>query len=95
MRIILIKDQELVAHTVTLVMVVEQISSGTSPKTEQSWKAAKTIEEARAHGRTADYCQGDNSDNKYRAQMNQNRKGYMSEPLVPQGQCHENHATLK
>ena len=64
-------------------------------QTEQSWKAAKTYEEARAHGITADDCQGDNSDNKYRSQMNQNRKGYMSEPLVPQGQCHENHAILK
>ena len=64
-------------------------------QTEQSWKAAKTYEEARAHVITADDCQGDNSDNKYRTQMNQNRKGYMSETLVPQGQCHENHATLK
>jgi len=64
-------------------------------QTEQSWKAAKTYEEARAHGITADDCQGDNSDNKYRAQMNQNRKGYMSESLVPQGKCHEIHATLK
>jgi len=62
---------------------------------ENSWKAAKTYEEARAHGITADDCQGDNSDGVYRAQMNQNRKGYMAEPLVPQGQCHEIHATLK
>ena len=64
-------------------------------QTEQSWKAAKTYEEAMAHGITADDCQGDNSDGIYRAQMNQNRKGYMSEPLVPQGQCHKVHATLK
>ena len=62
---------------------------------ENSWKAAKTYEEARAHGITADDCQGDNSDGVYRAQMNQNRKGYMAEPLVPQGQCHKIHATLK
>ena len=62
---------------------------------ENSWKAAKTFEEARAHGITADDCQGDNSDGIYRAQMNQNRKGYMAEPLVPQGQCHKIHATLK
>jgi hypothetical protein len=62
---------------------------------ENSWKAAKSYEEARAHGITADDCQGDNSDGIYRAQMNQNRKGYMSEPLVPQGQCHEIHETLK
>ena len=64
-------------------------------QTEQSWKAAKTYEEARAHGITADDCQGDNSDGKYRAQMNQNRDGYMSEPLVPNAQCHEIHKTLK
>ena len=58
-------------------------------------KAAKTYEEAMAHGITAMDCQGDNSDGVYRAQMKQNRKGYMSEPLVPQAQCHTNHATLK
>lgn len=62
---------------------------------ENSWKAAKTYEEAMAHGITAMDCQGDNSDGKYRAQMNQNREGYMSEPLVSQAQCHENHPTLK
>jgi hypothetical protein len=62
---------------------------------ENSWKAAKTYEEAMAHGITAMDCQGDNSDGVYRAQMKQNRKGYMSEPLVPQAQCHTNHATLK
>ena len=62
---------------------------------ENSWKAAKTYEEAMAHGITAVDCQGDNSDGVYRAQMNQNRKGYMSEPLVSQAQCHENHKTLK
>jgi hypothetical protein len=62
---------------------------------ENSWKAAKTYEEAMAHGITAMDCQGDNSDGVYRAQMNQNRKGYMSEPLVSQAQCHTNHATLK
>ena len=62
---------------------------------ENSWKAAKTYEEAMAHGITAMDCQGDNSDGVYRTQMNQNRKGYMSEPLVSQAQCHTNHATLK
>ncbi|HIL27282.1 MAG TPA: hypothetical protein EYG21_07865 [Nitrospinaceae bacterium] len=62
---------------------------------ENSWKAAKTFEEAGVHGMTEDDCQGDNSDGVYRAQMNQNRKGYMSEPLVSQAQCHTNHATLK
>ena len=64
-------------------------------QTEQSWKAAKTIEEAQVYGLVAGDCQGDNSDGNYRAQMNQNRKGYMAEPLVPQGQCHKIHPTLK
>jgi hypothetical protein len=62
---------------------------------ENSWKAATNFEEARVHGMTADDCQGDNSDGTYRAQMNQNRDGYMAEPLVPQAQCHKNHATIK
>ena len=64
-------------------------------QTEQSWKAAKTIEEAQVYGLVAGDCQGDNSDGKYRAQMNQNRKGYMSEPLVSNAQCQENHSTLQ
>ena len=64
-------------------------------QTEQSWKAAKTLEEAQVRGLVAGDCQGDNSDGKYRAAMNQNRKGYMSEPLVSNAQCQENHATLK
>ena len=62
---------------------------------KQSWKAAKTIEEAQVRGLVPGDCQGDNSDGKYRAQMNQNRKGFMSEPLVSNAQCQENHATLK
>jgi hypothetical protein len=62
---------------------------------DNSWKAAKTVEEAEVFGLVPGDCQGDNSDGNYRAQMNQNRKGYMSEPLVPQGQCHKVHATLK
>ena len=62
---------------------------------ENSWKTAKTYEEARAHGITASDCQGDNSDGTYRSQMNQDRKGFMSEPLVPQDLCHEIHETLK
>ena len=61
---------------------------------ENSWKAATNFKEAMVHGMTADDCQGDNSDGIYRAQMNQNRDGYMAEPLVSQDQCHKNHATL-
>ena len=62
---------------------------------ENSWKAASNFEEAMVHGMVANDCLGDNSDGIYRAQMNQNRDGYNAEPLVPQSQCHENHATLK
>ena len=62
---------------------------------ENSWKAATNFEEAMVHGMVANDCLGDNSDGIYRAQMNQNRKSYMSEQLVPQAQCHENHATIK
>ena len=62
---------------------------------ENSWKAAKTVEEAQVFGLVPGDCQGDNSDGKYRAAMNQNRKGYMSEPLVSNAQCQENHATLQ
>ena len=64
-------------------------------QTEQSWKAAKTVEEAQVFGLVAGDCQGDNSDGNYRAQMNQNRKGYMSEPLASNAQCQEYHPTLK
>ena len=64
-------------------------------QTDQSWKAAKTVEEAEVFGLVAGDCQGDNSDGNYRAQMNQNRKGYMSEPLASNAQCQEYHPTLK
>ncbi|HIF02955.1 MAG TPA: hypothetical protein EYQ84_06515 [Nitrospinaceae bacterium] len=62
---------------------------------ENSWKAAKTVEEAQVFGLVPGDCQGDNSDGNYRKQMNQNRKGYMSEPLVSNAQCEVDHATLK
>ena len=62
---------------------------------DNSWKAAKTVEEAEVFGLVPGDCQGDNSDGKYRSQMNQNRKGYMSEPLVSNAQCQTDHATLK
>ena len=64
-------------------------------QTEQSWKAARTIEEAQVFGLVAGDCQGDNSDGNYRAQMNQNRKGFLSEPLVSNAQCQEIHKTLQ
>ena len=66
-----------------------------SSQTEQSWKAAKTIEEAQVRGLVPGDCQGDNSDGAYRSQMNQNRNGYMKERLVSNAQCGEYHPTLK
>ena len=66
-----------------------------SSQTDQSWKAAKTVEEAQVRGLVAGDCQGDNSDAAYRKQMNQNRKGYMKENLVPNSMCGDYHPTLK
>ena len=66
-----------------------------SSQTEQSWKAARTIEEAQVRGLVAGDCNGDNSDGVYRKQMNQNRKGFMKEILVSVAQCGEYHPTLK
>jgi opacity protein-like surface antigen len=66
-----------------------------SSQTEQSWKAAKTIEEAQVFGLVPGDCQGDNSDDNYRKAMNQNRNGYMTERLVSNADCEKDHATLK
>ena len=64
-------------------------------QTDQSWKKAKTVEEAQVHGLVPGDCQGENSDGAYRAQMNQDRKGFMTEKLVTQAQCSGYHATNK
>ena len=71
-----------------------------SSQSEQSWKAAKTVEEAQVHGLVPGDCQGENSDGKYRAQMNDNRidpfgNKYMKENLVSNAQCAAYHPTLK
>ena len=66
-----------------------------SSQSEQSWKAARTIEEAQVRGLVPGDCNGDNSDGAYRSQMNQNRKGFMKENLVSRAQCGEYHPTLK
>ena len=63
-------------------------------QTEQSWKAAKTIEEAQVRGLVPGDCGGDNTTGAYRAQMNQHRKGYMQEPIISNAQCGQYHATL-
>ena len=67
-----------------------------SSQSEQSWKAAKTIEDAGVVvGLVPGDCRGDNSDDSYRKQMNQNRNGYMKENLVSQSQCEGYHPTIK
>ena len=66
-----------------------------SSQSEQSWKAAKTVEEAQVFGLVPGDCQGDNSDGAYRSQMNQNRKGFMAERLVSNADCEAYHPTLK
>ncbi len=66
-----------------------------SSQYEQSWKAAKTVEEAEVHGLVAGDCQGENSYDMYRRQMNQNRNGYMKEVLVSNAQCGDYHPTLQ
>ena len=66
-----------------------------SSQSEQSWKAARTIEEAQVRGLVPGDCNGDNSDGAYRSQMNQNRNGFMKERLVSNAQCEVNHPTLQ
>ena len=66
-----------------------------SSQTDQSWKAAKTVEEAQVHGLVPGDCQGENSDEAYRKQMNQSRAGYTKEVLVSNAQCSAIHPTLK
>jgi hypothetical protein len=66
-----------------------------SSQTEQSWKAAKTVEEAQVRGLVPGDCRGDNSDGAYRQAMNQNRNGFRAEKLVSQADCEINHATLR
>lgn len=66
-----------------------------SSQYEQSWKAARTVEEAEVHGLVPGDCQGENSDDMYRKQMNQNRNGFRKELLVSNAQCDSNHPTLK
>ena len=72
-----------------------------SSQTEQSWKQWKTVEDAGGVvGLVVGDCRGDNSDGKYRAQMNDKRidpfgNPYMKENLVSQTDCEINHATIK
>ena len=67
-----------------------------SSQTEQSWKQWKTVEDAGVVvGLVPGDCRGDNSDDSYRKQMNQNRKGYMKEPLISQSDCSGYHKTYQ
>ena len=72
-----------------------------SSQSEQSWKQWRSVEDAGGVvGLVPGDCRGDNSDGKYRAQMNDKRidpfgNPYMKEILVSQGDCEKNHATLK
>jgi hypothetical protein len=64
-------------------------------QTEQSWKAARTIEEAQVRGLVAGDCGGENTTDAYRKQMKQSRKGFMSEPVISNAMCGEYHPTLQ
>ena len=72
-----------------------------SSQEEQSWKQWRSVEDTGAVvGLVPGDCRGDNSDGKYRSQMNDKRidpfgKAYMKENLVSQAQCVEYHPTLK
>ncbi len=67
-----------------------------SSQTEQSWKQWKSVEDAGVVvGLVPGDCRGDNSDDSYRKQMNQNRNGYMKEPLVSQADCEIDHKTYQ
>ena len=63
-------------------------------QTDQSWKKAKTVEEAQVRGLVPGDCGGENTTSAYRSQMNQNRKGYLSEPVISNSQCGAYHKTL-
>jgi len=66
-----------------------------SSQSDNSWKAARTVEEAQVRGLVPGDCQGDNSTEAYRKQMGQSRDGYMAEPLVSNADCGDYHPTVK
>jgi len=67
-----------------------------SSQTDQSWKAARTIEDAGVVvGLVPGDCRGDNTSDWYRKTMGQNRAGYMKEPTVSQADCANYHPTVK
>ena len=67
-----------------------------SSQTDQSWKQMRSVEDAGVVvGLVPGDCRGDNSDDSYRKAMNQNRKGYMKEPLISQADCELVHKTYQ
>ena len=67
-----------------------------SSQSDQSWKQWRTAEDAGVVvGLVPGDCRGDNSDDSYRKAMNQNRKGYMKEPLISQSDCEIDHKTYQ
>ena len=67
-----------------------------SSQSDQSWKQMRTVEDAGVVvGLVPGDCRGDNSDDSYRKAMNQNRKGYMKEPLISQSDCEGYHKTYQ
>ena len=67
-----------------------------SSQSDQSWKQMRSVEDAGVVvGLVPGDWRGDNSDNSYRSQMNQNRKGYMKEPLITQADCEGYHKTYQ
>ena len=67
-----------------------------SSQSEQSWKQWRTVEDVGVVvGLVPGDCRGDNSDGSYRKQMNQNRNGYMKEPLISQADCEIDHKTYQ
>ena len=82
------------ANSRSISGVMQDYQFGSS-QTEQSWKQWKNVEDAGSvYGLVPGDCRGDNTDDAYRKAMNQNRKGYMQENLVSQGDCEINHPTM-
>jgi len=92
-----LSSQASVARNISGVNVDYQFGSS---QTEQSWKQWRSVEDAGAVvGLVPGDCRGDNSDGKYRSQMNDNHmdpfgNAYMKENLVSQADCQINHATM-
>ena len=67
-----------------------------SSQSDQSWKQMRSVEDAGVVvGLVPGDCRGDNSDDSYRKAMNQNRNGYMKEPLISQADCELVHKTYQ